>query len=162
MNCHKCDSVLSDDSKFCENCGAVQEIKAKAQLIENVENSAHSSPNNLSNNEIKPGPFLSEDKINELAETVKIDGKALYNASNLIFVIFMIFNVLCGMGGILLSLQLSKGMYGETGMILGLLLTAIVCFLQYIFAVLSTHVAKVLVLNLYTNMAILKSDKNKT
>ena len=103
----------------------------------------------------------------ERAEIVKAgqeDGQRLYSVSTAIYKGLIILNYIVAVVGGLIGLGMLIGAmnanYGGGMMALGalgvLISTAIACAINYAVAVLSTHVAKVLVHQLFATMAIME------
>lgn len=93
-------------------------------------------------------------EINEIVSKGKSDGVKLINVSATIYTVLIVFNWILGVGGGIGALVLmSKEGFGS-GVALGIGVV-VICSIMYAGAVLSTHVAKVLVHLLFANLAML-------
>lgn len=93
--------------------------------------------------------------IKSLSEKTREDGKRLFGVSELIYKIAIIGISLIGIVGWIAALFAMQ----EVGFWFGFSIaffTFLVCFISYIIAVLTTHVAKVLVHTSFSNVAILE------
>ena len=98
---------------------------------------------------------MNTTEIKTLSEKTRIDGGRLFGVSELIYTCAIIFGWIMGIIGGILSLVIIFQVNFLAGMGIALL-TAIFCFINYIIAVLTTHVAKVLVHTSYSNIGILE------
>ena len=98
---------------------------------------------------------MNTNEIKSLSEKTRNDGARLFGVSEFIYTCAIIFGWLMGIIGGILSLVIIFQVNFLAGMGIALL-TAIFCFINYIIAVLTTHVAKVLVHTSYSNIGILE------
>jgi hypothetical protein len=99
---------------------------------------------------------MNANEIKSLSEKTRNDGARLFGVSEFIYTCAIIFGWIIGIIGGLLALITIFKLNFWAGMGIALL-TAIFCFANYIIAVLTTHVAKVLVHTSYSNIGILES-----
>jgi len=108
---------------------------------------------------------MNTNEIKSLSEQTRNDGARLFGVSEFIYTCAIIFGWIMGIIGGILSLVIIFQANFLAGMGIALL-TAIFCFINYIIAVLTTHVAKVLVHTSYSNIGILellnKENSNNT
>ena len=98
---------------------------------------------------------MNTNDIKSLSEKTRNDGARLFGVSEFIYTCSIIFGWLMGIVGGIISLVVIFKVDFLAGMGIALL-TAIFCFINYIIAVLTTHVAKVLVHTSYSNIGILE------
>ena len=102
--------------------------------------------------------MANQDEINEIVRKGKNDGVKLINVSATIYTVLIVFNWILGVGGGIGSFVLmSKEGFGP-GIALGIGVV-VICSIIYAGAVLSTHVAKVLVHLLFANLANLEKGQ---
>ena len=97
--------------------------------------------------------MLTKEEASELIEKSREDGLKLHDVANYIYNISMIANFIIGIGGFVLfiaTLDTNKSLA-----FLILLGTAIGCFTYYITTIIITHLLKVLVHLLFSNIALL-------
>jgi len=103
-------------------------------------------------------------ELQEISHQSREDGERLYRVATSIYKVWIILIFIAGGIGILASVGIMLASMGSYSfhvefifMGLGMLIaTAIFCALNYAAAVLSTHFAKVLVHQLFTNLALLE------
>jgi len=94
-------------------------------------------------------------EIKSLSDKTRSDGGRLFGVSEFIYNLCMILVWIAAIIGGIISLVVMINVHFLAGLGVALL-TAIFCFLNYIVAVLTTHVAKVLVHTSYSNIGILE------
>lgn len=106
-------------------------------------------------------------QMDEIIARGREDGAKLFKVATGIYRILIFFNWIVGVAGVLVSLaifsqasgnSISGGSFAAMGFAT-LVGTAVVCLINYAFAVLSTHGAKVLVHILFANLALLPGGK---
>ena len=101
---------------------------------------------------------MEKPDIMKLVQSTRTDGERLINAADTIYSISMVVIGSIGLIGVISGLitLTAKGF----GLAMGLAIlfsTAIFCFLSYLFVVMSTHVAKVLVHSSFSTAALLEN-----
>jgi hypothetical protein len=98
---------------------------------------------------------MNLEDIKSLSERTRDDGKRLFGVCEFIYKIAMIGVWFIGIvGGVTALIAMVKASFW-IGFVIGIFVF-IVCFVNYIIAVLTTHVAKVLVHTSFSNVAILE------
>ena len=111
--------------------------------------------------------MITQDERQEIIKKGQEDGKRLFRVAEAIYKGLIILNWIGGLVGLVAAIIIfsnASSAYTPTGtMVLmgfGILAgTAIVCIVNYIFAVLMTHGAKVLVHLLFSNLAIMEGKQ---
>ena len=94
-------------------------------------------------------------EIKSLSDKTRSDGGRLFGVSEFIYNLCMILVWITAIIGGIISLVVMINVHFLAGLGVALI-TAVVCFINYIIAVLTTHVAKVLVHTSYSNIGILE------
>ena len=107
--------------------------------------------------------MISSAEREEIIKKGTADGQRLFNVSEAIYKILIIFNWIIGViGGIASIVVMAQaGNAGAVAILIGvgiLISTIVTCVIQYAGAVLTTHGAKVLVHLLYSNLAIMNQE----
>lgn len=97
---------------------------------------------------------MKENEINEIFAKGQADGVRLFRVSEIIYKVLVVFNWIFAIAGGILSVVIF-GSTSAVGGVVMLLVTITVCAILYAVAVLSTHIAKVLVHILFSNLAIM-------
>lgn len=101
-------------------------------------------------------------EITELSTQARIDGKKLYKVSEFLFNLAIIFNWIIGLIGAALAVaMLGSEEYGLLRALGIIIIFASICIINYMLAVLSTHVAKVMVHISFASVALMENNQNK-
>jgi len=97
--------------------------------------------------------------IKELSQQARIDGKRLFGVSEFLYNFAIVVNWIIAIVGICAVFGLiSQGSWGFATAILVAVIVTFICVLNYMFAVLSTHIAKVLVHTSLACVALVEKD----
>lgn len=98
--------------------------------------------------------MISQHEIDEIVSKGKSDGVKLINVSSTIYTVLIVFNYILAIGGGIgtVAMMNKSGFGGGLAFGVGVM---VLCSIIYAAAVLSTHVAKVLVHLLFANLAML-------
>lgn len=106
---------------------------------------------------------MQESDLKELSQQSRIDGKRLFGVSEFIYKFAIAVNWIVGVIGVVVSLGLvSQGGYGILAGLLVGVVVAFICVLNYMLAVLSTHIAKVMVHTSLACVALVENNQEKT
>jgi hypothetical protein len=84
--------------------------------------------------------------IRELSQQARIDGKRLFGVSEFLYKFAIIVNWIIAIFGVFTVIGLmSQGGFGYLAAFMAAVIATFICVLNYMLAVLSTHIAKVLV-----------------
>ena len=98
---------------------------------------------------------MTNDEIAEVISKGQKDGGTLYRVSDALYKVTIFFNWIIGIFGLILTFF--AGTSSGTGAALVVFFcTVLICAIGYAFAVLGSHVSKVLVHLLFSNLAILE------
>lgn len=101
---------------------------------------------------------MTESDISELSHQCRIDGKRLFSVSEMLYKSAIVLNwIIAILGIITFGFSLIEGGFGVGIGIAILIAVALVCTSIYIVAVLSTHVAKVMVHSSFATMGVLEN-----
>lgn len=103
---------------------------------------------------------MQESDVKELSQQSRIDGKRLFGVSEFIYKFALIVNWIVGIIGVVVSLgMILQGGYGILAGMLVAIVVAFICVLNYMLAVLSTHIAKVMVHTSLACVALVEQSK---
>ena len=104
--------------------------------------------------------MITIEEKSELAQLARQDGKRLFGVVEGIYKYLIIWNWVMGIaGGLVGFVSFNMGRIGFLTGIVVWLATASACAANYVFAVLATHGAKVLVHILFSNLAIMEAQQ---
>lgn len=105
---------------------------------------------------------MTPDDIKSLSEKTRSDGKRLFGVCEFIYIIAIIGIWFVGIVGGIGAIFAIKAMGIWFGIGIGLVVL-VICFINYVIAVLTTHIAKVMVHTSFASIAILEHlNKNNT
>jgi hypothetical protein len=104
--------------------------------------------------------MITLEERDELEEKAKEDGKRFYQVVEGIYKFLVFANWVVGLVGAVVGLSILRG--NLTAAILCIIITAICCIGIYVFSVLVTHAAKVLVHILFSNLAIMEAAHHES
>lgn len=104
---------------------------------------------------------MDKSEIREISSQARIDGKRLFGVSELLFKIAIIVNwIVAAVGTFAIIGLMAQGGYGILAALLVAIVVAFICVINYMLAVLSTHVAKVMVHTSLACVAIMENNQN--
>lgn len=104
--------------------------------------------------------MITIEEKSELAQLARQDGKRLFGVVEGIYKYLIVWTWVMGIaGGLVGFVSFSMGRSGLIAGIVVWLATASACAVNYVFAVLATHGAKVLVHILFSNLAIMEAQQ---
>jgi len=105
--------------------------------------------------------MITLEEKSELAQLSRADGKRFYRVVEGLYRYLIVMNWVTGIIGGLVAIiaMMSGGIYGLLAGLIVLAVTGFVCAGNYVFAVLTTHGAKVLVHILFSNLAIMEAQQ---
>ncbi len=112
-------------------------------------------------NAINERKTMQASDIEELSQQSRIDGRRLFGVSEFIYKLSIVANWIIGIIGGISSIGLI--LQGDYGILAGLLIAIVVtfiCVLNYIFSVLTTHIAKVMVHTSLACVALVENNQN--
>lgn len=102
---------------------------------------------------------MTNSDIKELSNQARIDGRRLFGVSEFLYKFAIVVNWIIAIIGICSVIGLiSQGGFGFGVAILVAVVTTFICVLNYMLAVLSTHIAKVLVHTSLACVALVEKD----
>ena len=106
--------------------------------------------------------MITQQEKDELAQRSRQDGLRLFKVAEGIYKFLITMNwitCIAGVAAAIVAFAMSDGSsFGVSSGLMILLLTIFACIVNYVVAVLSTHIAKVLVHLLFTNVAIMEGQ----
>lgn len=104
---------------------------------------------------------MTEQEFQELTHQTRIDGKRLFGVSEYLYKAAIFINWIIAIGGGLIAIYFLTTEYAKGMAFIVALIVVPVCLVNYILAVLSTHIAKVLVHTSLGTIALVEILKSK-